>query len=121
MKLPKSPVKLSKSGQEIYDKVGGYLIKNNLFKEVDVPLLFSLATQWENYVYFTVELRKNGAIQAFPNGTRQVSPEFTGQKGCLEKLYRLFAQLGIGEEARKKLNIIEGEGVTDPSAELGDI
>lgn len=119
--LPDPPVELTDAGRKMYDKVGQYLIKNGLFKSVDVILLFALVIQWEDHVFFARESREKGRIQVFPNGTRQMSPEHSGLQKSLEKIYKLSDKLGIGEGARKKLGIFEGEGVVDPVDELGEI
>lgn len=117
-KVPEAPGPLTENGKRCYDQVGSYLIKNSMLQKVDTMLLYDLAIWWDQYLIAVNGVRENGTVQTFPNGTRQVSPDVTNLKQAHSAMNALFKKLGIGEEARQKLNMGEVGGGSDPMDEL---
>jgi len=107
--IPKPPATLTTTGKQIYKQLSEYLRESNLLHKVDALLIYQAAVWWEQYIKAIEGIRKHGPTQFYPKtGMRQTSPEMSNLKQAQTALNVLFKKLGIGEEARQKLNIIEG-------------
>ena len=108
MKIPKPPAKLQGTGSAFYDEVCTYLIDNDLLHKVDTALVYQAAKWWELYLRSAEGLKETGDFVEYASGHTQIHPNITNMAKSQQALNILFKKLGIGEEARQKLKIMEG-------------
>ncbi len=109
---------LSPEGLEFYNKVETHLSEHGMYQDIDETLVFQAAVMWENFLDSVRKVKEYGTIITAKTGYIQVSPHVTNMHSSSAKLEKTFKLLGIGEEARAKLNFGEMSHEADPMDDL---
>ena len=121
IELPKPPGPLTSEGKYFYKNVGEYLIENNLLHKVDTTLLYTGASWWSIFCKSQAEIAKPDFEYVIYHDTvhQSSSPYIGNLLKANTALANIFTKLGVGEQARQKLKMMDGAGGEDPMDKLG--
>lgn len=85
-----------------YRFLGNLLIKSNRFTELDIPILYLLASNFSRWqwAYLEIAAKNNikegsGYIQVFDSGASQITPEYSLLQRSEKKILELSAKFGM--------------------------
>jgi P27 family predicted phage terminase small subunit len=112
-------VSTTPSAKDIYESIKSELAESDTMSAGDHHLLMLYAINLDLYNQKLMEVAACGGVQEFPNGTKQVSPDYTIMRNCLSDIMKLSTMLGFNTAARARLKIPESVHITDPLNDVG--
>lgn len=97
----------------IYRRLCDHLMDADALHDADTFILTAAAVNLKQMGDIIPELRVNGAIQTFENGTRNVSPEYSVFEKCNSLFLRHSRQLGLDPFSRQNMLIFLEQGDKD--------
>lgn len=108
------PFKKLLSGElVIYKRLCDHLRSADALHDADTFILTAAAINLNQMSEIIPELRQNGAVQIFENGTRNVSPEYSIFDKCNSLFLRHSKQLGLDPHSRQNMLIFLEQGEVD--------
>jgi P27 family predicted phage terminase small subunit len=100
---------LDKSGKELYEHILQILKDNNRYVSGDEITIEQLCNFHQDYRWAVKEIKKRniGRIMNYPNGTRNVSSEWTIKEKAAKNVSQLCRELWLSPNSRKQ--IISGD------------
>lgn len=99
--------------QIIYERLCDHLINADALHDADTFVLTAAAINLNQMAAIIPELRQNGAVQVFENGTRNVSPEYSIFDKCNGLFLRHSKHLGLDPFSRQNMLIFLEQGDKD--------
>jgi phage terminase small subunit len=118
--IPGSIFNLTKQEQNIYDKICLHLEKNSASNEIDCIYISIAAKIVGQLILNAKALNSEGSIMTYPNGTRQISAEWTAFKQSYDAFKDISKVLGLDPKSRLSMDyfINENEEIEDPFAQF---
>jgi phage terminase small subunit len=118
--IPGSIFTLTKQEQSIYDKIRLHLESNSASAEIDSIYISVAAKIVGQLILNTKALNSEGCIMTYPNGTRQVSAEWTAFKQSFDAFKDISKVLGLDPKSRLSMDyfINENDSQDDPFAQF---
>jgi len=119
--LPAPLEDLNNDERKIYARLCNHLLGADALHDVDAYLITAAAVNLNQMRIAIAQLREQGPIQEFDNGTRNVSPEYSIFEKCNNMLRQHSRLLGLDPRSRQDLLIFleSGEGQDDDPAGEG--
>lgn len=119
-KIGKEIFSLSKTEKSIYDKIVLHLENNSASNEID-SFYCSIAARVIGVLILNAKsLSEAGSIMTYPNGTRQISAEWTAFKQSYETFKDISKVLGLDPKSRLSMDyfVNDHEDLEDPFAQF---
>lgn len=118
--IPGSIFTLTKHEQSIYDKIRLHLESNSASSEIDCIYISVAARIVGQLIINAKALKDSGSIMVYPNGTRQISAEWTAFKQSFDAYKDISKVLGLDPKSRLTMDyfINQKESQDDPFAEF---